>query len=277
MGKYKKLNLPGTGVYLYESKHPKGETVSGHYHDHFQILYALEGEGEITLGNDSYSFSKDSVVLIVPETIHSINATSKLTVLVLAFSVPALNPYMQGSLLEHFQYHSKFYELDLLSASEIKPLFRKILYEQKNVDTYSKFATPILLLQIIVILLRQQGTKKIEDANDMRSLQMKEYIESHYFENITAEKFSMLFNISTRYMNDIFKRKYQETPLQYLQKVRINRAKELLLETDKDIVSVCFEVGYENLSTFYRTFRNLVGISPNKYRTTGTMDSSHSI
>ncbi|UQX55052.1 AraC family transcriptional regulator [Cytobacillus pseudoceanisediminis] len=40
----------------------------------------------------------------------------------------------------------------------------------------------------------------------------------------------------------------------------------MLLQSDQDIVSICFEVGYETLSTFYRTFRNLVGISPNKFR-----------
>jgi AraC-like DNA-binding protein len=70
-------------------------------------------------------------------------------------------------------------------------------------------------------------------------------------------------------MNDIFKRKFNDTPLQYLQKIRINHAKELLLQSDQDIVSICFEVGYETLSTFYRTFRNLVGISPNKFRMSG--------
>ena len=91
--------------------------------------------------------------------------------------------------------------------------------------------------------------------------------DMNYFENITADDLSLKFDISPRYINEIYKSKYHETPLQYLQKVRIDRSKVLLLETDKDIVTVSFEVGYETLSSFYRTFRNIVGMSPNKFRT----------
>lgn len=38
------LKLSNTGLLLYENKHMKGSSISGHYHDHFQILYALEDE-----------------------------------------------------------------------------------------------------------------------------------------------------------------------------------------------------------------------------------------
>ncbi|PLT29396.1 helix-turn-helix domain-containing protein [Peribacillus deserti] len=274
---YRKLVFPETGVDLYESKHLKGQMVKEHYHDHFQILYALEGEGEITLDGRTYDFSKDRVVLIVPETIHSIKANEKLTVLVLAFSIPVLNPFVYKGILSLIKNHSKHVELDLFTASEIRPLFRKMLYEQKTTDVYSEFAIPIYLMEALLILLRHQGVKKVQDANDVRCIQMREYIDTHYFENITAENLSVLFGISTRYMNDIFKKKYNDTPLQYLQKIRINRAKDLLSETEKDIVSICFEVGYETVSTFYRTFRNLVGISPNKYRTTGQLANDLSL
>lgn len=263
---YRRFDFPETGINLYESKHLRGKFVAEHYHDHFQILYALEGEGEITLDGKAYNFSKDKVVLITPNCVHSIKATTKMTVLVLAFSVPLMNITLQNELLSLIQKSARHFELDLYTASEIRPLIRKMLYEQKNGDLFGKLSMPVYLIEIIIHLLRQQNFSFVQDANDIRSIQMKEYIERHYFNNITAESLSAVFGISTRYMNDIFKRKFNDTPLQYLQKVRINHAKELLLQSDQDIVSICFEVGYETLSTFYRTFRNLVGISPNKFR-----------
>ncbi|MBY0098392.1 AraC family transcriptional regulator [Mesobacillus maritimus] len=266
---YKKNAFPDTGIILYESKHQKGTYLSEHYHDHFQILYALEGEGVITLDGQSYDFSKDKVVLINTHTVHSIKATTKLTVLVLAFSVPDLKLGLQEELVSLLQSESKHFELDLFTASEIRPLFRKMLFEQKNRDFFGQLSMPVYLLEIILLLLRQRDFTHVQDANDIRSIQIKDFIDTHYFENITAESLSNRFEISTRYMNDIFKRKFNDTPLQYLQKIRINKAKELLLQTNKDIVSICFEVGYETLSTFYRTFRNLVGISPNKFRLSG--------
>lgn len=269
IGMQRKLVFPDTGVSIYESKHPKGQYVTEHYHDNYQILYSLEGEGEISLNGKIHNFSKDSVVLIVPNSMHSIKATTKLTVLVLAFSVPSLKIVAQKELLTFLQNQSKRFELDLFTANGLKPLFRKLLYEQNHADPYGKLAMPVYLLEIILLLLRHQDVSHVQDTNDIRSIQIKEYIHRNYFENITAESLSTMFGISTRYMNDIFKRKFNDTPLQYLQKIRIEQAKELLLETDQDIVSICFEVGYETLSTFYRTFRNLVGISPNKFRVTG--------
>jgi len=247
---YREFEFSDTGISLYESNHRKGKFVSDHYHDHFQILYALEGEGEITLDRKAYDFSKDKVVLINPNCIHSIRATNKLTVLVIAFSIPSMKMALQEELLACMQKKSRHFEMDLITASEIRPLFRKMLYEQKNEDFFGKLSMPVYLIEIIILLLRQQDLTFVQDANDIRSIQMKEYIERNYFENITAESLSTLFGISTRYMNDIFKRKFHETPLQYLQKIRVNQAKELLLQTDQDIVSICFEVGYETLSTF---------------------------
>ncbi|UUZ80110.1 helix-turn-helix domain-containing protein [Paenibacillus sp. P26] len=72
--------------------------------------------------------------------------------------------------------------------------------------------------------------------------------------------------VGVRHANNIFKESYGMTPVQYLTESRIRVAKKLLIETDKDIVSICFEVGYESLPTFYRAFKNTVGLSPNKFR-----------
>jgi AraC-like DNA-binding protein len=260
----KKLEIPNIGVHLYESKHPRGNKISGHFHDHFQILYALDGEGEIELDGVQYEFSKDQVVLIVPNSTHSIHAFSKLIVLVLAFSKTTLG--LENQLVGLIENHSHYFKLDLVKASETRQILRKMLFEQTNYDSLCGFALPLHLYELLLILVRLKKENNFKDANDMRSIQIKEYIDKHYFENITAEKLSLTFGMSSRYINDIYKAKYHETPLQYLQKIRVNRAKELLLLTDQEIISICFEVGYETLSTFYRTFRNLVGISPNKFR-----------
>lgn len=59
------------------------------------------------------------------------------------------------------------------------------------------------------------------------------------------------------------------TPIQYLAVTRIEEAKKLLTGSDKDITSICFEVGFETLSSFYRTFKQLVGRTPKQYRREG--------
>ncbi|PWA11820.1 AraC family transcriptional regulator [Pueribacillus theae] len=265
---FTRLELPETGVHLYEYKHQRGDNISLHYHNNFQILYVLDGDGRITLDGECYEFSRDRTALIIPNSPHSIQADLKLTVLVLAFSAHLLEPNITEELLKVCQNRSQYFQLDLFRASEIKQLLRKMLFEQSNYDSLCKLSLPVYLLEALLMYIRLKTEKNFDSANDVRCLQMREYIDKHYFENITAESLSLKFGISHRYLNNIFKGKFNETPLQYLQKVRIDRSKELLIETDKEIAYICFEVGYETLSTFYRSFRNVVGMSPNKFRNT---------
>lgn len=268
---YRKLSLPKSGVYLYESIHKKEDYVAGHYHDDFQILYALDGNGTITMDENTYPFKKDNVVLIVPNSTHSIRTNSKLTVLVLAFSIHKLKSGISKDLFHELETSSTYFELDAFSASELRRLLRKLLYEQNNsFESFRATASPIFLLEIVLILARLNRKSIFSNANEMRSFRIREYLQSNYFENIRAEIIASKFGISSRHMNSIFKDSFNETPMQYLQSIRITRAKSLLSETDKEIVSICFEVGYESLSTFYRTFKNVAGVSPYQFRKANT-------
>src|SRR5690606_12547190 len=127
------------------------ENVSEHYHDQYQILYALEGEGKITIDGKEFLFSKDRVVLVAPHSIHSIFASSKLTVLVLAFSKGALGSFVTKGLLDFFLASSRYYELDFVSASEVRQLIRKMLFEQTKYDGLCQFSSPVYLLETLII------------------------------------------------------------------------------------------------------------------------------
>jgi len=56
------------------------------------------------------------------------------------------------------------------------------------------------------------------------------------------------------------------TLIDYLTSVRIERAKQLLLGTEQNCTEICFQVGYNNQSYFTRTFKDLVGMTPRKFR-----------
>jgi len=56
------------------------------------------------------------------------------------------------------------------------------------------------------------------------------------------------------------------SPSEYLQMVRIDKAKEILSTTRYRIIDVAMQVGYMNSSSFTRTFREIVGVTPNQYR-----------
>ena len=63
-----------------------------------------------------------------------------------------------------------------------------------------------------------------------------------------------------------FRDAFGETPHRYLQRRRIERAMEMLRNTDKPVSEICLDVGFTSLGTFSRTFRDVLGTSPRAYR-----------
>ncbi|MBM7570346.1 AraC family transcriptional regulator [Aquibacillus albus] len=263
----REIDLSSVGIRLYESKHTDGDAIHEHDHEVHQILYALEGEGKLILNGSSHSFTQDTVAVITPFTSHAIISDSKLTVLVLAFDQSILESSVKNDLLEHFFAKTEFIELNPFDGSNVRQLLRKMLYEQSHGDSINYVALKIYLSELLLKLARSNEQPESFDANVLRAERLRKYMDTHYFEMISAEDLASKLGVSTRHLNNIFKERYQITPIQYLTEIRIGLAKKMLVETDKDIATICFEVGFESLSTFYRTFKNSTDTSPNKYRT----------
>ncbi|MGP4041483.1 AraC family transcriptional regulator [Gracilibacillus sp. D59] len=262
----KDIRIDPFGIQLYESKHHAGDRIEEHHHQVYQLLYALEGTGKIILDGKEYLLEQDHLTFITPLTPHAIISDHKLTVLVLAFD-RRIKDGTNTDLFEKTLYESKFIGLNPFNSSEVRQLLRTILYEQAHQSLHQETALRTYLSQLLLLIARGEKNNEKVDANSLRAERLKDYIDSHYFDWIHAEDLASRLGISTRHMNTIFKDTYKMTPMQYLTEVRIGLAKKMLVETDKDIASICFEVGFESISTFYRSFKNSTEISPHKYRT----------
>ncbi|WP_248924521.1 AraC family transcriptional regulator [Paenibacillus hamazuiensis] len=262
----KMIDLPPSGILLYESKHKDGDVVGEHRHAIHQILYAIDGHGHMIMNGRRFELGPDTLAMIVPHSDHSIVSEKKLTLLVLAFEAEALDAVIQQEILGKRLKESFATGMNPFLATDIRQLLRKLMFEQGNRDQLGLWALRIYLQEMLLLLSRSGQPNAAVDSNGLRAERIRKYIEDHYFEPITAADLSARMNISARHLNNIFKECYGVTPIQYMTEVRIGAARKLLAETEKDIVTVCFEVGYENLPTFYRAFRNIVKLSPNKFR-----------
>lgn len=153
-----------------------------------------------------------------------------------------------------------------LDGNELRLLLRKLLFEEKREDRFSSWALRIHLHEIMLLLARAKSATSIADADHLRADRIRSYIDSHYYETIGPADLAAKMGTGIRRLNDAFKAQYRMTPMQYLTEVRMSVAKKLLTETDKDVVLICFEIGYESVPTFYRAFKNVVNQSPTQYR-----------
>jgi len=92
------------------------------------------------------------------------------------------------------------------------------------------------------------------------------YISDHYDEPITVTQLAEMENYNVTYYNDWFKSQTGFPPSLYLRYVRISKAKELLTQTNFNIMEVAAMVGYSSNSTLTRAFHSLTGMTPKEYR-----------
>ena len=95
---------------------------------------------------------------------------------------------------------------------------------------------------------------------------MAEYMQDRFSEKITLEILSEKFNYSKNQIINIFKKDFSQTPIYYLNKIRIQKALYLLEVTSNTVESIAESCGFENYSHFYRLFVRQNGVSPTKWR-----------
>ena len=96
--------------------------------------------------------------------------------------------------------------------------------------------------------------------------QIAKYIETHYAEELTLQLMSERFYLSREYISRRFKQRFSVNLSDYIQTIRLNRAKELLGETDARIYEIAVEVGYQDDKYFRKVFKKQFGMTPNEFR-----------
>jgi YesN/AraC family two-component response regulator len=92
------------------------------------------------------------------------------------------------------------------------------------------------------------------------------FIDENYAKPLTREEMARKFHYHPVYFGRIFKRIMGMPYQDYLRKVRIEKAKELMKKTSLTISEIAFEVGYQNFNVFWEAFKSREGISPREWR-----------
>ena len=98
-------------------------------------------------------------------------------------------------------------------------------------------------------------------------LDAKQYILDHYTDpDLSVEMICRELHISPAYFSTMFKKETGQTYVAYLTEVRLNRAVELLNETDDKTYVIAKKVGYQEQNYFSYVFKKKFGVSPTRYR-----------
>jgi AraC-like DNA-binding protein len=108
-------------------------------------------------------------------------------------------------------------------------------------------------------------SQAIEDRN-RRMLRARDTMDRAFAQPLDVPALAGVAHVSPAHFSRQFRATFGETPHRYLQRRRVERAMELLRETERPVTEICLDVGFSSLGTFSRTFRDIVGESPSRYR-----------
>ena len=92
------------------------------------------------------------------------------------------------------------------------------------------------------------------------------YIHTHIHEDISPTRPSDVCHMSPSYISRLFKKELDIGFVEYLNRFRVQRAEQLLKETTLSVEQVGYQVGFTNIRSFLRVFKQYTNISPGQYR-----------
>ncbi|MGL1936999.1 MAG: helix-turn-helix domain-containing protein [Fibrobacterales bacterium] len=112
-----------------------------------------------------------------------------------------------------------------------------------------------------------QMTLLPQSHSDHDILKVQKWIEKNFHNHIDQKSMTQVVRMGERTFMRHFKKSTGYTPLQYLQEVRLTKAKALLEESTHTFEEITFKVGYEDVSSFRKLFLKRIGLTPGSYRT----------
>src|ERR1700733_12164907 len=147
-------------------------------------------------------------------------------------------------------------------------------YFNSKMLSRSQYAGVIRLLEIFgkhLSLVANQIALRQAEAESPLVRRARAYIAGHHEDPVSLEEVAKAMHVSTFYFCKMFKKATGLTFTDYLGRVRVEKAKTLLLNPHLRVSEIAYKVGFQSLTHFNRVFRSLIGESPSHFRDKGTL------
>ncbi|CAG7625678.1 helix-turn-helix domain-containing protein [Paenibacillus allorhizosphaerae] len=264
----------------------KGRITKTHRHPVFHFIYVTEGRGEFEINGRLSHAEPGYFYIINPNEWHSFSGSEEEPLCDLESTFLLLDACGQPAVLNFFDVIEQGRQVLLPPALRREPLVvppdqRPLLVEgfQRLIDAKDSFFShgrlEVMLLDLLTrseeIIMRMNSLELVEPPHSLDSVhttasKLKSYLHTCVDKPVTLRELANTVHLTPNYLCRLFKEYLGETPMGYLQRLRLQEARRLLTHTDLPVSVISEKLCYEEPSYFARLFRKRYGISPTDYR-----------
>lgn len=264
-----------------ERIHDTSWSMEPNRHENYEMVYIKKGMAVFEVVGQPVTIGPNDIIIIKPEQPHKFIVKSETNcefiVLNFKFQNQMEEEVSQVPLSDFLNFVSgkesgSFISLKVSQKNEIIVLLNRILKERQSDDIGSEFLERLMVMELFVHISR---ALKMEWENSIknRSPKVKElihvavnYIKNNFERDIALADIAKFVFLSPSYFTRAFKEEMGISPINYLLKIRVERAKELLVETQWKISDIALSVGFANQQRFNEIFKKYAGATPLQYR-----------
>lgn len=270
--KYEKIeydyNLPIKLLDFYFEDY-QGDFIDKHWHRSIEILVPLLGSFNLWVDGSEVLLKEGQIYIVNSQVIHMIIPNNK-------------EEYYKGYALQiDYDFIKKCYlEIDniyfkqpnSINSGIILSKVLEIIGYYDDTNQYNSVRLISVIEMLVFLLLDNLACKKNDNLkiknnkHKNRIIDILKYIEDNYTEDLSAIIISKKFDISEGYLYKIFKENLNISLKHYVDQIRLNHAKNDLINCDYPIIDVAIMNGFPNVRSFNSCFREKMGISPKEYR-----------
>lgn len=236
-------------------------TFPAHLHRAVELVLVQDGVMEVTAQNQTRMLRKNEIALIFPEIIHSYRTQSFSRSIFCIFSPSLIKEYYHmlcRSLPQCPFFSFPGSETDLVTA------FNRILQYADKV-----FPISVAWLNLILTYLMSEAVLIPRDSQYSTDIGYRiiSYLSNHFQEPLTLNQVARELHFNKYYISRTISSRLHCSFREYVNRLRLDYAARLLRETNRSIMEIWQEAGFESQKTFNRTFLSCYGVTPSQYRT----------
>jgi len=257
--------LPDYGIYISNHHHGPRFVLSEHKHLYHNLLYIVSGRGECVTNGWRKAICANMAILLRKNQPHQlIDKPSKpMAIFVVYFSDVAARK--NTNLLQPLLRLARPIDVPVQNVGYIRKLLRQMLYEQQNRPSMYDISIQLCLSSILLELNRAASAKRhltTQGTSTERVRRVLKSVKQTHYEPHRLSSAARMACLSQRQFTNLCRKVTGRSFVEYVNEIRLAKAHKLLTDTDVPVSAIAFEVGFEDISTFYRAFRKSYKTAP---------------